>query len=295
MKADKTNGGVNFNDAAHVYWDANGTYDSVTTVIGKFCNEFDKNFWSLYKALESLISPADFAYEKKKLLETKRIDKQYFIESYSLTELDINAAQQDILDEWQKKNEASCDRGTAIHSNLEQQFLSKKECSVKQFGIGGKFNVYSGDVELGESGVYPEYLIHVTDGDLRLAGQIDLLIKDKDSIYIIDYKTNKKLDEKSYFDTRTKKNQMMKYPLADIMDCNKMHYMLQLSTYAWMLQHNYPNLNVKLLKLIHYDHEGNVTEHELDYNKNAVERMLKYWKSRRIIEQKKALRKPIEF
>lgn len=57
----------------------------------------------------------------------------------------------------------------------------------------------------------------------------------------------------------------MKYPMNNIMDCNKMHYALQLSTYAWMLQKLNPKFVVKKLLLIHYDHQGNVTEHELDY------------------------------
>ena len=52
MKIDKTNGGVCFNEEFHTYWDSNGRYDSVTTIIGKFCHEFDSEFWSLYKALE---------------------------------------------------------------------------------------------------------------------------------------------------------------------------------------------------------------------------------------------------
>lgn len=41
---------------------------------------------------------------------------------------------------------------------------------------------------------------------------------------------------KSGFDTSTKRNAMMQYPLNNLMDCNYIHYTLQLSTYAWMLQ-----------------------------------------------------------
>ena len=47
--------------------------------------------------------------------------------------------------------------------------------------------------------------------------------------------------------------------------------------------------------LIHYDHEGNVTEHEVDYMKDHVERMLKDYKKNIIIEQRKNRDKKIEF
>ena len=296
MKVDKTNGGVNFCEESHIYWDENGRYDSVTTVIGKFEHEYDKDFWSAYKALEKLLEPDMFSLEKKKLLETKKFDRDYYLNTYSIDNTTFDSAQQDILDEWAKKNAESCERGTAIHAELERSYVSKKACDMQKFGLGGKFRVQTGDIPLVEDkGVYPEYLVHYVDGNLRLAGQIDLLIKDGCNIIIVDYKTNKKLDEKSFFNSKTKKYEMMKYPIQNIMDCNKMHYTLQLSTYAWMLQKNYPELEVKKLILIHYDHNGNVSEHEVDYLKSDVERMLNYWKTRGVIEKKKELRKPIEF
>lgn len=128
-----------------------------------------------------------------------------------------------------------------------------------------------------------------------MAGQIDLLIKDGNDIYIVDYKTNKKLDEKSFFDTKTKKSQMMKYPINNLMDCNKVHYTLQLSLYAWMLQQINPDFVVKKLILVHYDHSGNVTEHEVEYLKDDVERLLKYHRKQCVLEELRDKRKPIEF
>ena len=47
--------------------------------------------------------------------------------------------------------------------------------------------------------------------------------------------------------------------------------------------------------LIHYDHEGNVTEHEVDYMKDHVERMLKDYKKSVITEQRKFRNQRIEF
>lgn len=296
---DKKNRDVCYNDCFHMYWNENdnGKYDSVTTIIGKFCQEFDGEFWSAYKALEKLLRPEEFAIEKKRLLETKRFDKKYYFDTYDLDETTFNATQQDLLDEWQKTNKESCARGTAIHSELENGYLKKSSCDMKKFGLGGKFPVKKDYYELDvERGIYPEYLVYYDSGDgLRIAGQIDLLIKDGNDIYIIDYKTNKKLDEKSYYDPKTKRSQMMKYPVNNLMDCNKVHYTIQLSMYAWMLQQINPDFVVKRLLLIHYDHKGNVTEHEVEYLKEDVVRLCKHWKKQKKLDELKEKRKPIEF
>ena len=70
---------------------------------------------------------------------------------------------------------------------------------------------------------------------------------------------------------------------------------VRLSIYAWMLQFNNPDLEVGKLIIVHYDHKGNVTEYELPYLKEDVERLMKYWKNRAKIERQKEKRKPIEF
>ena len=130
---------------------------------------------------------------------------------------------------------------------------------------------------------------------LKIAGQIDLLIKDGNDIYIVDYKTNKKIDQKSGFDTSTKKNATMLYPLTNLMDCNYMHYTMQLSTYAYMLQQLNPEFVVKQLILVHYDHDGNETTYNLDYLKEDVERMFSFHKKNMIKEKQRAKRQRIEY
>lgn len=305
MNVDKKNGNVKYADNEHVYWDDDGKYISVTTLISKYCQPFDGDFWSSYKALEKLLKKDDFKMEKKMLLETKKINLKYYIDMYGITENDFNKAKQDILDQWQKENETACERGTKIHADLENLFTSKKTTDLKRFGLGGKFTVNTNasleDANLDildiEQGVFPEYLIYrkSADGILKVAGQVDLLIKDGNNIEIHDYKTNKKLDEKSYYNPQLKKYDMMKYPLNNLMDCNLMHYTIQLSTYAWMVQKLNPNFIIRKLNIIHYDHQGNVTEHVLPYLKDEVERMLKDYKKSIILDKRKNARKPIEF
>ena len=153
--------------------------------------------------------------------------------------------------------------------------------SLKKFGVGGKFVCDKGRTELDlENGVYPEYLIsrESPDGVLRIAGQIDLLVKQGNDITIIDYKTNKEIKQHSFFDSKSRKTIRMKYPLGNLEDCNYYHYTLQLSTYAWMLQKFNPNFKIKDLIMVHFDHSGNQTVYHLDYLKDEVEKMLRFYK-----------------
>ena len=264
MKIDKQNGNVAFSENSHTYWnvDDNEKYISVTTLIGRYENEFDKDFWSAYKALERLIPAESWKIEKKSLLNTRKFDKE-ILNVYDISELDFNKAQQGILDEWQYENKVSCDRGTKIHAQLEKSmYEAGANVSLKKFGLGGSFVCDKGRTSLDlENGVYPEYLISriSPDGVLRLAGQIDLLVKKGNKIWIIDWKTNKKIEKNSFFDSKSRKSTKMKYPLNNIEDCNFWHYTLQLSTYAWMIEKLNPDFEIQGLIMVHYDHNNKQT------------------------------------
>lgn len=194
MKIDKQNGNVCFNEQDHAYFKADNPderFISVTTLIHRFTQPFDKDFWSAYKALERLLSKESWAAEKKSLLNTKKFNKSV-LEVYDISENDFNREQQSILDAWDEENRKSCERGTAIHAELENSFYKAgKNVSLQKFGIGGKFECrkdYS-DLDI-EYGVYPEYLISVESNDrtIRLAGQIDLIVKSGNEITICDWK-----------------------------------------------------------------------------------------------------------
>lgn len=193
MKIDKQNGNVAFENESHTYWNVedNKQYISVTTLIHRYTQEFDKNFWSAYKALEKLLSKESWAIEKKSLLNTKKFNKE-ILNIYNISELEFNKAQQGILDTWDEENRKSCERGTKIHSDIENSFYNHpKDISLQKFGLGGKFECKKDYSELDlEYGVYPEYLISVESKDkvLRLAGQIDLIIKQGNEITIVDHK-----------------------------------------------------------------------------------------------------------
>ena len=301
MQIDKQNGDIAFNEEAHRYWNINDEqkkFISVTTLIGKFGQPYDKEFWSAYKALEKLLPPDAWKVEKKSLLNTKRFNKE-ILKIHGISESDFNALQQEILDTWQEENRKSCERGTKIHAQLESAFYKGgKNVKLDKFGIGGKFECRKNYTELDlPYGVYPEYLIYRSspDGILNIAGQIDCLVKNGNEIVIIDHKTNKKLDLKGFFNNQSKSSVKMKYPLNTLDDCNYNHYQMQLSTYAWMLQKINPNFVIKDLILNYYDHDGNNTLYHCDYLKTEVERMLAFYKKELIKEAQRAKRMPIEY
>ncbi len=301
MEIDKVNGNVGFNTEYHKYFNINNPskeYISVTTLIHKYTQEFDKEFWSAYKALEKLLPKENWEVEKKSLLSTKKFHKE-ILDTYNISESDFNKAQQDILDAWDEENRKSCERGTKIHEEIENSFYDNpKDISLQKFGLGGKFECKKDYSELDlEYGVYPEYLVYRESDDevLRIAGQVDLIVKQGNEITIIDHKTNKKIDQKSGFDTATKSSAKMKFPLNNLMDCNFYHYTLQLSTYAWMLQKINPNFVIKDLILNHYDHKGNNTLYHCEYLKHDVEKMLYHYKKELLLNEQRAKRKRIEY
>lgn len=300
-KITKQNGNIAFEEDAHIYYDVTCSekkFISVTTLIHSFTQPFDKEFWSAYKALEKLLPKEEWTIEKKSLLNSKKFDK-VLLELHNINEDDFNKEQQAILDAWDLENRNSCERGTQIHAELENSFYKKKKnIDLSKYQIGGKFECIKDHNELDlENGVYPEYLISRVsdDGKLRIAGQIDLLVKKGNKIVIGDWKTNKKIDLKSFFDSKTKSSTKMKYPLNNLDDCNYNHYCLQLSTYAWMIQKYNPEFEIEDLVLVHFDHGDNMTVYHLPYLKNEVIKMLAYYKKESILEENRNKRKRIEY
>ena len=298
LEIDKENSSVSYNDKLHKYW-VKGTQQScisVTTLIHKF-STFDEDFWSSYKALESLVDPEVFLEIKKDLLD-KKIFNSTHLNMAGVSDDDFTERKIEILDEWATKREESCIRGSEIHKVHELKHLAGETKELQHLGLGGKFSTNTTNIlEYGSQKVYPELLLSIIspDGKLRLAGQADLVIIDGEDVYILDYKTNKKIETKSYYDKKTKRSQMMKYPLNNLQDTNFWHYSLQLSTYAWMIEKANPNFKIKSLVLIHYDHDGGCTTYECEYLKKDVERMLAYYKNQIEHEEFKRNREKIVF
>ena len=142
MEYDKINGKVAFLEGPHKYFnveDPTINYVSVTTLIGKYEHSFDREFVSLYKALERLVPKDSWKKDKGEIWKSKKIEDDY-LEVYNIDKKDLVKVQQQILDEWDEINRQSCERGTKIHAQLENSFYNAgSNITLKKFGIGGKF------------------------------------------------------------------------------------------------------------------------------------------------------------
>lgn len=282
LKIDKEDLNVYYNDEYHKYWtkDSNLPCVSVTTLIHEF-SVFDEDFWSSYKTLEKLVSENEFKIIKDELLKSKKFKKEYL----DIYKIDSNLFEEEkrlLLADWEQKRETSCIRGTKIHKEFELGHLNGDTKELQYLNLGGSFRTdTSNKIKVGERSIYSELLLSriSEDGKFRLAGQADLVIVDGFDVFILDYKTSKKIDTKSYYDKNLKRKVTMKYPLNNIEDSNFWVYTLQLSTYAWMIQKIDPRFNIKLLLIIHIDHDNNVTNYECQYLKSDVERMLAFYKN----------------
>ena len=280
MKVDKENNDCRYNDEEHVYWNkqTNDKYISVTTLIGKykkgFTDDSGKGFlWSEYKAIEDKLGDTLFQ-ELKATVGYENIVRQYK-KDCTLEELDdLPILAKMKRDEWDKNRDDSCERGSKYHDAKEKYWLSRATHIVPD--ISPNDLITSGDYNLDiRDGIYPEFLVY--NNEHGIAGQIDLLIKVGNEFTIIDYKTNKELKKKSYYNPKKRKSERMLYPVNDLDDCNFNHYQLQLNMYAWMIEQMNSNYKVTTLEIEYVDHDGNESTHPCKHLRKHIERLIKHY------------------
>ena len=193
MKIDKENDYVAYNDKDHVYWIKGSDLKciSVTTLIGKYCQPFDSEFWSTYKALEKIMG-FRFKEVKGDLISKKAKVTAGFLKNYNIELSKFLETKQNILKEWEKNKNNACETGTRIHAKQEGSALDGSHEYIKKFYNGGKFKAITDNrIMPGIECHYPELLLSYISPDksLRIAGQADLVMIDKDmNIIIHDYK-----------------------------------------------------------------------------------------------------------
>ena len=126
----------------------------------------------------------------------------------------------------------AAEHGTKVHEELENYILNKDTLtepkSIQGMNWLNKYKMKS------SFDVYPEVIIY--SEELKLSGTIDLLLFDKinNKYIIMDWKTSKKIDTKSY-----KNKRGTKPASANIEDTKFNHYALQLSLYRYLLEEYY--------------------------------------------------------
>lgn len=308
MTIDKLNNELAFNEEFHKYWNTrypDRQYTSVTTLIGKYHEHFDEEFWSRYKALEKLAGIDNFSgplkgnsgkrgpsSEAKLKLLDKKVFEYKWVDHFGINIRDFETEVLNIKASYLKANHDACERGTEYHLKKENRWYTKDRVNLTDIlpvQDDEAFACEKNNFDLNrQKAILPEYLVYFSDSEnvLHLAGQIDLLIKDGNDLYILDYKTNAKgMVDKAYFDFKKKRTQRMHFPINNIDDHMLNHYALQLSIYAWMLQRINPEFNIKVLRLLHINGDGDETDYDVPYLKDDVERLLKHYKKSIKIKQ----------
>lgn len=202
---------------------------------------------------------------------------------------------------WDQINAESIDRGNNIH-NLREEITNNRSIDV----INGKplrvpnVDMFPENLPLNNfpDGIYTE--LPICHHGYRIAGKPDKFafetIHNRRYVDIDDYKTNKRLRTHS-FRYADGSYQMMKAPLQHLMDCEMVHYTLQLNLYALIFK--YHGFIIRKLKLIHFPHIPKVLEDDvfslpgvkdpdpvrypIVYDERDVTTMLSYLKRKRII------------
>ena len=167
---------------------------------------------------------------------------------------------EELLQKWAN----SAKHGTKVHEELENFILNKQPVTeikaingiawLKNFLMKSNFEIYS------EVVIYSQ--------EIGISGTIDLLLfnKNENKYIIMDWKTSKNIDTKSY----NKKG--IKSASSNIADTKFNHYALQLSLYRYLLE-TYYDLEIYEHLIIHlkdYDCEGI----HVPYMKNDILNML---------------------
>lgn len=198
LTIDKTDGVVCYDDKHHVYWDRKDmfTYISVTTLISMFEN-YDRDFWLGYKALQEIL--ADKPGIKKFLFNLRKlkaidIDEVLSIYPGSFTAEEFENKKKEYSDKWNESGRKACEFGTKAHARYENRFKEKDWYQLDWLGFKPTewFAYIPGFYQFSEKldrQVFPEMLISMkTESGVRIAGQVDLCLKNKNIIQIMDYK-----------------------------------------------------------------------------------------------------------
>lgn len=248
-------------------------WTSVTTLIGKFKNEFKEKEVALNCS-------------KKKPTASKP-NKWY------------GMSIEDILQAWEDERNRSTRIGSLYHNHREfevrnQEFLVRQGKNVKVYSPDEKDGVkYSSDQKLKE-GIYPEHLVYMKSAGV--VGQADRFEVIGNVLDIYDYKTSKVIEKESFVDWQGKSKKFHS-PISHLDECNFYEYALQLSIYMYMaLRHNRHLVPGKLtVEHIIFELEGEdkfgypiikmekglpvvkeIIEYNLPYLKDEVVNIIKY-------------------
>lgn len=305
-----------FDEASHRYYDENGNnYISVTTIIGKYCPDFDTELWAMFTALK------DHNYKVRVDLTCRSISVSN--RTYKLSELMKDnlflAWYKETKAMWNTKTAEACHRGNVLHNHMEDSInLSKGDLKgVTNNMIINKavstiqlpkiktlhdlsqtklrethptvYERLAGYIGLGFS-IFAEKRVFLRE--FFIAGMIDVPLIIGKHFAILDWKTNKDELHKTagYYkkikvgntwiksDIWVETGEKFLYPL-DTLEASKFNkYAMQLSLYAYILETWGYILLPNGLEIIHFPLVGEPKLIKVPYYRDEVITMLNHYK-----------------
>lgn len=166
--------------------------------------------------------------------------------------------------EWNDMAQQAIDWGKMCHSECENFF---KYGSVKNSSFS-KLNTELTKIAKYYKKSFAEYILH--DNQRLIAGTADHIgLRNKVGKYIIvdvnDFKTNIRKGIMNFSGKSDENGEFVKYynkfllhPLEHLQDCNYIIYCLQLSIYAYMIEHLYDNVKIGALNIFFVDRNLNI-------------------------------------
>ena len=218
---------VTFYDEPHKYYLDGKELISVTTLIGRYKEEFDEKFWSEFKGTQHTISPVE------------------------------------IVRAWKFINKKGTIRGSAIHDYTENLFQNKKyeypeQLILKEFGfdpVKHTYDICKKHVDKFYNKVQGRLIpirteMIVCDKELLIGGMLDILFWNvkAQEFQIWDWKTNKEF-------TRREPKRHLLDELCMLEETDLELYSLQLEMYKQIIERNVP---IKLGKsyLVWFSHNN---------------------------------------
>lgn len=217
-----------------------------------------------------------------------QFENEFDSDTLSQKVADKNGTSQfEVLNEWKRKGEYSCLKGTAIHEWLQDNYANREyKFDLSQLEEYPEYYRIEDIEHLKQMAIdfindYKNRYILIGDEilcgipDFDIASAIDLLFYDtvNNEVVLADIKTN--TDLKGWKNTPSYVKKMLQ-PLEDIKDITFEHYKIQLSIYRYFLE-EYAHIPISDNMFIVYlsEKEKSYNIIQIPYLKNEVEKILK--------------------
>jgi hypothetical protein len=300
---------INFNEAEHKYYDDNKKiYTSVTTLIGKYTEQFDTDFWSMFTALKNNHYKVKPEPEKQSIYVAGSL---FHLSDLKRTPL-FAAWQEEVKAKWKSTTIEACERGNIIHNAIESGINeSKQDMSALSnqhiSPIGNRViktihDLDSTNLKRDFLPVYTRLSAYIDKGfsvfaekrvflsKYLIAGMIDAPLFIGKRFCILDWKSNKDtIHERAGYYKKEKINNVwvksdtfiltgkcFNYPLNNLEASKFNTYALQLSLYAFILEQWGYELIEGGLEIIHFPVGNPPRLLKMPYLKNEIQLLLNH-------------------